>query len=130
MVKNAKWLVKEGVLRIKYMTARDCIFCKIVKGEIKSNFIGENEGAIAINDINPVSSTHVLIFPKKHIDSVLTINAQDSGDLVAMHKLVQKLVSEQKLEAFRLAYNGGKFQHMAHLHMHLLSGGKIEWKKL
>ena len=117
-------------MRVTYKMAKDCIFCKIVKGQIKSQFIGENERAVAINDLNPVSSLHILIFPKKHIDSVLTVSEDDGVDLVAMHSLAQDLVSARKLDAFRLAYNGGRFQHIPHLHMHLLAGGKIEWKKL
>lgn len=124
------WKIKEANLRIKYKMAKDCLFCQIVEGKLKSKIIAENSGAIAINDINPVAKVHVLIIPKKHIDSVLTINNQDGEVLVGMMELVKSLTEELRLEAFRATFNGGKFQHVGHLHMHLLSGSKIEWEKL
>lgn len=130
MLKKAKWAIKETALRFKYMTSKDCIFCKIVKGEIKSKILAENEDAIAINDVNPVAKVHVLIIPKKHIDSALTIGTSDGEILVKMFDLAKNMVSEMSLEAFRLTFNGGKFQHVPHVHMHLLAGSKIEWEKL
>ena len=130
MLNRAKWLIKEGKLRIRYMTNTDCIFCKIVSGEIKTDVVAQNDSAIAFNDINPVSDVHIVVIPKKHIDSVLTIEQVDSDEIIAMHNLVKDLVKEKDLSGFRLAYNGGKYQHVPHLHMHLLSGPKVEWKKL
>ena len=102
---------------------KDCIFCKIVKGEIPSKPLLENESVLAINDINPVAAVHILIIPKVHIDSVLTMGDGDAGVIIEMHKAAQKLVAKLKLSTFRLAYNGGKYQHVPHLHMHLLAGG-------
>lgn len=130
MIKKAKWVIKEAKLRIKYKMTKDCIFCKITNGEIKSKIIAQNEGAIAIYDINPVAKVHLLIFPKKHIDSVLTVGKNDGDALVDMMDLAKILVEKLKLEAFRLSFNGGKFQHIGHIHMHLLAGSKIEWEKL
>ena len=130
MIKKTKWLIKEASLRVKYMTSKDCIFCKIVNGEIKSKILTENERVIAINDVNPVAKVHVLIFPKKHIDSVLTIDVSDGDILVDMFDLAKNLVYKMNLEAFRITFNGGKFQHVGHLHMHLLAGSKIEWGRL
>lgn len=117
-------------MRIKYMTNKECIFCKIINGEIKSNMISETDLAVAIEDINPVAETHILIVPKKHIDSVLTINESDSSYLIDMHKVAGEIAKKNKLDSFRLAFNGGKFQHVPHLHMHFLAGRKIEWSKL
>lgn len=130
MINKAKWAIKEAKLRIKYMTTKDCIFCKMVKGEIKTSVIAENDGAFAINDINPVAKVHVLIIPKKHVDSVLTLKKTDRLTLSAMFELAGELTQKLALEAFRLTFNGGKFQHVAHVHMHLLAGSKIEWEKL
>jgi len=130
MIKKAKWALKEGVLRVKYMLSSDCVFCKIIAGEIKSKAVLENEHVIAINDINPVSAVHVLIIPKTHIESVLTIGDMDSGVIMEMYKAAQKLVGQLRLDSFRLAFNGGKFQHVPHLHMHLVAGKKIQWSKL
>jgi len=129
MLRKAKWLIKETQLRVKYRTSKDCIFCKIASGEISSKPVLENNNVIAINDVNPVADVHILIIPKKHIDSVLTISDSDAGDIVEMHKAAQQLVKEKNLDAFRLAFNGGKYQHVPHLHMHLLAGGSVQWKK-
>lgn len=130
MLKKSKWLLKEAKLRLTYMTNKDCIFCKIVSGEIKKEFLTETDKVVAFPDINPVAAVHILIVPKKHIESVLTVTADDAEILVDMYKVVSTLVEQNKLDAFRVAYNGGRLQHVSHLHMHLLSGGKVEWSKL
>lgn len=127
---RVKWLIKEAQLRIKYMTNKDCIFCKIISKEIKSKIISETSLAIAIPDINPVAETHILIVPKKHIDSLGTIDGDDGPILVEMMGVAKKLVEKNKIAGYRLTFNGGKFQHVPHLHMHLLAGSKIEWSKL
>lgn len=130
MIKKAKWFVKEAQLRVKYMTTRDCLFCKLVAGEIKTDKILETDSVVAVNDINPVAQVHIVIIPKKHIESVLTIGASDSGDIIDMFAVTKKLVREKGLSAFRIAFNGGSYQHVPHLHMHLLAGGSVKWEKL
>ena len=112
------------------MVDKDCIFCKIIKGEIKPSLVLETETIIAVNDVNPVAAIHILIIPKKHIESVLTINQEDSRYIIEMFTVAQKIVKEKNLEAFRLAFNGGRYQHVPHLHMHLLAGGTVKWEKL
>src|SRR3972149_9029664 len=130
MFKKAKWLAKETALRIKYMTSQDCIFCKIIKGEIKVEPIIESKLVIAFNDVNPVAATHILIVPKKHIESVATVGKSDADEIIELFRVADKIVREQKLNAYRLTFNGGSYQHVPHLHMHLLAGGKIEWSRL
>jgi histidine triad (HIT) family protein len=130
MIGKAKFVAKEAVLRLKYMTTKDCLFCKIIEGQIKSKRLIETELTVAISDVNPVAQIHILIIPKKHIDSVLKITDDEGGDIIDMYKVARNLVEERKLESFRLAFNGGKFQHIPHLHMHLLAGGSVNWKKL
>lgn len=130
MLKTAKFLAKEAVLRAKYIMEKDCLFCKMMAGEVKTKPLMETNKVLVIHDINPVADTHILIIPKKHIDSVLTIESDDSEDLIAMFKVAKKLVEVNSLSAFRLSFNGGKFQHVPHLHMHLIAGSKVEWSKL
>lgn len=130
MIRKAKWLVKEAQLRIKYMTSKDCIFCQIIRGEIKTNPVLETETILAINDINPLAQVHIVIMPKKHIESVLTVSKDDSKEVTAMFAAAQKIVQDRQIEAFRLAFNGGRYQHVPHLHMHLLAGGSVKWGKL
>lgn len=112
------------------MTSRDCLFCKLVVGEIKTDKRLETDEVVAVNDINPVAETHIVIIPKKHIDSVLTITSEDGRDIIKMFEVAGKLVKDMKLDAFRLAFNGGRYQHVGHLHMHLLAGGSVKWRKL
>lgn len=130
MIKKAKWLIKEAQLRVKYMTSKDCIFCKIINGEIKKQFLMNNEKVVAFEDINPVAPVHILIVPKKHIESAATIAKEDADDVAQLFKVATDLASEKKIDAYRLTFNAGKYQHVPHLHMHLLAGGKIEWTKL
>src|SRR3989344_2676264 len=130
MLNKAKWIVKETKLRLNYMVSKECIFCKIVKGEIKSKLIAENDNVIVLNDINPVAKVHILIVPKKHIESVSALSAGDGGDLVEMFKEATEIASQNKLSAYRLSFNAGRYQHVPHLHMHLLAGSKIQWSRL
>ena len=130
MIKKVKFLAKEARLRLTYMTNKDCIFCKLINGEIPPKFVYEDDKTVAFADINPIAETHILIVPKKHIESVERISTGDGEILVAMFSVAKKLVSDAGLDSFRLAFNGGKFQHVGHLHMHLVAGQKIEWKKL
>ncbi|HSX18834.1 MAG TPA: HIT domain-containing protein [Candidatus Saccharimonadales bacterium] len=130
MIKKTKWLLKEARLRVSYMMSKDCIFCKIVSGEIKSKPVFETDSVLAIVDINPIASVHILIMPKVHIDSVLTISKDDGGVIIEMFDVAKKLVEKEKLKAFRIAFNGGVYQHVPHLHMHLVAGKTIHWSKL
>lgn len=122
MLKKAKWLAKEATLRVKYMTNRDCIFCKIVSGEIATEFIAQTDPAVAFWDINPVADVHILIVPKKHIESVGAVTWADSEELVGLFLLAKKIAKKRKLGAYRLGFNAGAYQHVPHLHMHLLAG--------
>ena len=130
MVAKAKWFLKEAQLRIKYMTSIECLFCKIVKGEIESNFLKESDKVVVFADINPVADVHILIVPKKHIESVSTIKNEDSDYLVDMFAVASRLAADKKLDAYRLSFNAGRYQHVGHLHMHLLGGEKIQGSKL
>lgn len=130
MIKKAKFILKEARLRVSYMMSKDCLFCKLVAGEIKTDRVVETGRVVAVVDVNPVAQTHIVIIPKKHIDSALSVSASDADDIIAMFEVAQKIIAQKKLSAFRLAFNGGSYQHIPHLHMHLLSGGSIKWNKL
>ncbi len=130
MIKKAKFYAKEAILRAKYIMEKGCIFCKIMSGEVKTEFLYESKTVVAFADLNPVARVHILIVPRRHIDSLLTIEDSDSREVLGMFKAVAKIVKDKNLEAFRVAFNGGKFQHIGHIHMHLLAEGKIDWGKL
>jgi len=100
-----------------------CIFCKIVKGEIPTKFVLKTDNIIAFYDLHPIAPTHILIVPQKHIVSVLDIKSTHKDLLAEMMNVAQKLIKNYNLnKGYRLMFNGGKHQHIPHLHMHLLGG--------
>ena len=109
----------------------DCLFCKIVNGEIPSTKVYEDEELYAFNDINPQAPVHVLIIPKKHIDSAADIN-EENADLVAkVFVAAAKIAKKMNLEnGFRIVTNSGEFgcQSVHHIHFHLLSGKQLSGK--
>lgn len=107
----------------------ECIFCKIIKGDIPSKKVYEDDAVLAFDDISPMAPVHVVIIPKKHIATFLEIdpNADIIGRLMAAAQQVAKM-KQVADSGFRLAINcnadGG--QVVFHLHMHLLGGRKLE----
>lgn len=102
----------------------ECIFCKIAKREIPSEKIFESDKLIAFNDINPKAKTHILIVPKKHIESVKHLEDTDKNLIGEMFLTAKKIAKEKNLEGYKLVINVGKEggQIVDHLHLHLLSG--------
>ena len=99
----------------------DCIFCKIIDGEIPSTKLYENEYVIAINDINPKAKVHALIIPKVHID---TFNELEDEKLMSeILKAIKVVVKILGIKSYRLHVNTGKEegQVVFHLHFHILS---------
>lgn len=107
----------------------DCIFCKIINREIPSSMVYESDSIVVFPDINPAAEVHFLIVPKQHIEGVQDINQQHSKLLVEAYQTANKLVTDNNLKdnSYRVVVNGGKAQHVPHLHFHLLGGN---WKKM
>lgn len=103
----------------------DCIFCKIIKGEIPSNFIKENEYCVVFKDLNPKSDVHLLVVPKKHLKDITEIDNDLMGKVLDTIKEVAK---ENNLESFRIVNNCGENagQSVFHLHFHVLSGKNLK----
>lgn len=109
----------------------DCIFCKIVRGEIPSNKVYEDDDVLAFHDINKSAPIHFLLIPKKHIASLADAKPEDAALLGKMINLVPKLAKENGCtNGFRVVINTGKDgrQEVPHLHIHIL-GGPQPWKK-
>jgi histidine triad (HIT) family protein len=113
------------------MGSVDCLFCKILAGDIPADIVYESEHAIAFRDINPQAPTHVLIIPRQHI---ATVNALESGDaqLVGELFLAAKQIARQEGVAergYRLTMNcnAAAGQTVFHLHLHLLGGRDLGW---
>lgn len=107
---------------------KDCIFCKIVSGEIPSTKIYEDEYVVAFNDLHPQAPVHILVVPKKHYDNVLSISEDDniiSNIYFAINKIA-KLQGFDK-EGFRVINNCGENagQTVMHVHFHILAGKKL-----
>ncbi len=109
---------------------RDCLFCKIQKGEIPADVVFEDDDVLAFRDVNPQAPTHVLIIPREHIS---TINDLD-GDELIMGKLfsVAKIIAAQEGvndDGYRLVVNCNENagQTVFHIHMHLLAGRNMTW---
>ena len=102
----------------------DCIFCKIISGEIPSAKVFENENIFAFLDINPKAKVHVLIVPKKHIESIKNLEKSDKELVGEMFLAARQIAKEKKLEGYKLVINVGREggQLVDHLHLHLLSG--------
>lgn len=107
----------------------DCVFCKIIKGEIPSEKVYEDDEILAFKDINPAAPIHILVIPKKHINSLLELEEQDYELVGKIHKVINMLAKQLNIEeeGFRVIVNCGKDagQEVMHLHYHLLAGKKL-----
>jgi histidine triad (HIT) family protein len=109
----------------------DCIFCKIVAGDLPAKKVYEDEHVVAFHDINPIAPVHVLMIPKKHIPSLLGIGEEDKELIGHLHLSLQKVaeIMEVKEPGFRVVTNIGTHgqQTVFHLHYHLIGGRQLEW---
>ena len=107
----------------------DCIFCKIIKGEIPSSKVYEDEEILAFNDINPVAPIHVLVITKKHITSLAEMEDGDEKIVGKIYKVINQIAENQgfKQNGYRVIVNCGRDggQEIGHLHFHLLAGTQL-----
>ena len=104
----------------------DCIFCKIISGEIPSKKVYEDEKVYAFHDINPMAPVHVLIVPKQHIASVNEVTSENSAVIAHVYEVAAKLASELGIaeSGYRIVTNCGANagQTVFHLHFHMMGG--------
>ncbi len=109
----------------------DCIFCKIIKREIPSQTVYENEAVMVFKDINPVAPTHWLAIPKQHIDNVADPRLLEGGLLQSIFGAIQHLAKTEGLaeNGFRIVVNCGRDagEAVPHLHFHLIAGREMSW---
>ena len=107
----------------------DCLFCKIIKGDIPSSKVYEDETVLAFKDINPAAPIHILVIPKKHIESLKQLTNEDKDVIWHIHEVINKVAEEQgfKDNGYRVIINCGKDsgQEVMHLHYHVLAGTKM-----
>ncbi len=102
---------------------QDCIFCKIVSGEIASKLIAQTEHSVAFYDVSPRAPLHVLVVPKKHYTDVAQLSLNDPDALVDLVQLGSRIASEMSTGSFRLTFNTGAEagQSVFHAHGHITS---------
>jgi len=107
----------------------DCLFCRIVAGEIPCQKVYEGERIFAFEDITPKAPTHVLVVPKKHIARLADVSSDDEPLLGALAARAAAIANERGLSDFRLVANNGEGagQSVFHLHFHLLGGRPFRW---
>jgi len=108
----------------------ECVFCKIARGEIPAHKVYEDEEFVAFKDINPQAPTHILVIPKKHIESLSSVTEEDRELLGKLLWVAKKVAQELNLKkGYRLVINTGPDggQEVLHLHVHLLGGRAMAW---
>lgn len=105
----------------------DCIFCKIANRQIPTEFVYENEHIVAFNDINPAAPVHILVIPKRHVESLRELEDKDlMAELLDGARTVAKKLG---ITDYRTVINTGKEagQEVFHIHLHVISGRPLKW---
>ena len=107
----------------------DCIFCKIIKGEIPSKKVYEDEEFLAFHDVNPAAPIHILVIPKKHISKLTELTVNDEQMIGKVYTIINKIAKQEgfKEQGYRVIVNCGKDagQEVMHIHFHILAGKKL-----
>ena len=113
------------------MNANDCLFCKIVAGEIPADIIFESETVVAFRDISPKAPTHVLIIPKRHIATINDLGEADKDVVGELFLVAARIAADEGIadEGYRAVINcnAAAGQTVFHIHLHLLGGRPMAW---
>ena len=111
------------------MSETDCLFCKIVAGEIPADVVASTDRAVAFRDVNPQAPVHVLVVPREHHRDVAALAAADPQLLADVVALGQRVASDLDEGEFRLIFNTGERagQSVFHTHGHVLAGARLGW---
>ena len=108
---------------------QDCLFCKIIRKEIPADIVYEDEDILAFKDIQPAAPIHILVIPKKHIESINQLQPEDEAIVGKIYTKIKQIAKEQGVDetGYRVIVNCGKDagQEVMHLHFHLLAGKKL-----
>ena len=109
----------------------DCLFCKIVAGEIPADIVYESETVLAFRDINPQAPTHVLIIPRRHIATINELEESDRDTIGNLYLAAKEIAADEGLSesGYRVVMNcnRGAGQSVFHIHLHLLGGRAMTW---
>ncbi len=108
----------------------NCLFCRIIRGEVPSRKVHEDEQVYAFEDINPQGPTHVLVVPKKHVPGLKEATAEDAELIGRCHLVAARIARDRAIEdGYRTVTNVGprSGQSVFHLHVHLIGGRPLRW---
>ena len=109
----------------------DCLFCRIVAGEIPADIVAENAGAIAFRDVNPAAPQHSLVIPREHLENLAEVAAKAPETLPDMFNLAAEVAASEGIaeSGYRLVANTGRDGHQTvfHAHVHVLGGRSMGW---
>ena len=107
----------------------DCLFCRIVSGQIPADFVAEGEHVLAFRDINPEAPTHVLVIPREHHPNIGELAAASPDAMVALVRMAQEIADRECGGEFRFVANTGAAAHQTvfHAHGHVLGGRSMSW---
>lgn len=112
----------------------ECIFCKIIKGEIPCNKVLENDKFLAFHDINPVTKVHILVIPKNHVANIAHLTDEKAAYVEGILPFIKEVAKEAGLSAdgYRVVFNTGAKagQSVFHLHAHILGGQELGWHEI
>lgn len=111
------------------MDETDCLFCKIVAGDVPADVVTSTDRAVAFRDINPQAPTHVLVVPREHTPNAAATAAADASTLAHLVEVAAQVASEDGLEDYRMVFNtgAGVGQTVFHTHLHVLGGRSMTW---
>lgn len=108
---------------------KDCIFCKIIKGDIPTEKIYEDDNVIAFNDISPKSPTHILVVPKKHVACLNDVKPDDMNMILHVFDAIKKIAAKQGVaeDGYRVIVNTNRAsgQEVFHIHFHIMGGRQL-----
>lgn len=111
------------------MSGDDCLFCKVVSGDVPADIVHEGQGVVAFRDVAPQAPTHVLVVPRGHHPSVAALAAADPEAYVEIALAAEQVAREDGHDSFRLVFNTGarSGQSVFHVHGHVLAGRDMTW---
>lgn len=109
--------------------AADCLFCRIVAGDIPATVVAESEHSLAFRDIEPAAPTHVLVVPRRHVPDVASLGAVSAQELADVVALAARVADEEGVPGYRLVANTGEAaqQSVFHAHVHVIGGRTFSW---
>ena len=109
----------------------DCLFCKIIDGEIPGDIVYENDKVLAFKDINPIAPVHILVIPKEHIATLNDLEEKHTQTMGELFLAAKKIASEKGFSesGYRTVFNCNKDaqQTVFHIHLHLIAGRQMSW---